>query len=82
MSVPDPSVLPNGGLPADVSAMVCPEAANPVFFGHYWLTGQPVLQAPNALCLDYSVGRDGPLVSCTMEGGSRLTLEKIKSHGD
>ncbi len=82
MSVPEPDDLPKGGLPADVSAMVYPETAKPVFFGHYWLTGQPVLQAPNALCLDYSAGKDGPLMSYGMDGDDRLTLEKIKCHGD
>jgi Calcineurin-like phosphoesterase len=35
----------------------------PVFFGHYWLSGALVLQAPNALCLDYSAGRGGPLLA-------------------
>lgn len=28
----------------------------PVFIGHYWLVGQPVLQSSNVACLDYSVG--------------------------
>lgn len=82
MSVPEPDDLPKGELPADVSAMVYPETAKPVFFGHYWLTGRPVLQAPNALCLDYSAGKDGPLMSYTMDGENPLTLDKIKHQGD
>jgi len=24
----------------------------PVFFGHYWMTGEPLLQKPNVCCLD------------------------------
>lgn len=39
-----------------------PADARPVFFGHYWLVGTPHLQAPNALCLDYSAGKGGPMV--------------------
>jgi hypothetical protein len=62
--------------------MVYPETAKPVFFGHYWLTGLPVLQASNALCLDYSAGRDGPLMSYGMNGDTPLTLEKVERHGD
>lgn len=46
------------GYPADAAAM---------FFGHYWLTGEPKRQSHNALCLDYSAGRDAPLVACRME---------------
>jgi hypothetical protein len=61
MSVPDPGELPVTAPPAEVQKAIYPENAKPVFFGHYWLTGAPVLQAPNALCLDYSAGMDGPL---------------------
>jgi hypothetical protein len=27
----------------------------PVLFGHYWETGEPMLTAPNAACLDFGV---------------------------
>jgi hypothetical protein len=37
--------------------------AKPVFFGHYWLPGPPELELPNALCLDFSAGKDGPLAA-------------------
>jgi hypothetical protein len=40
----------------------------PVFFGHYWFTGTPRIEATNALCLDYSAGKDGPLVAYQFEG--------------
>ena len=43
--------------------------AKPVFFGHYWLPGPPVLELPNALCLDFSAGKDGPLAACRMDQG-------------
>lgn len=69
MSVPDPTELPINSIPASVSDMTYPKAAKPVFFGHYWLTGEPVLQAPNALCLDYSAGKEGPLIAYRMEEG-------------
>ena len=55
-----------------------PASAKPVFFGHYWLTGEPVLQSPNALCLDYSAGKDGPLVAYRWEDGEEaLSLERV-----
>lgn len=34
-----------------------------VFFGHYWLTGEPKPQKSNVCCLDYSVAYDGKLVA-------------------
>ncbi|MEZ5751592.1 MAG: hypothetical protein R3D60_06390 [Paracoccaceae bacterium] len=49
-----------------------PVHERPVFFGHYWLSGDPVLQAPNALCLDYSAGKDGPLVTYELHPGEML----------
>ena len=77
MSVPDPSVLPDSPLPPQVTAMAYPATDKPVFFGHYWLTGTPVLQAPNALCLDYSAGRDGPLTTYLHAPDTPLSLSRI-----
>lgn len=37
----------------------------PVFFGHYWITGNPVLQQENLCCLDYSAGKGKKLVCYT-----------------
>jgi len=34
-----------------------------VFFGHYWLKGQPSLYKDNICCLDYSVAKKGKLVA-------------------
>lgn len=67
MSVPDPTELPINALPASVCKKTYPQNAKPVFFGHYWLTGKPALQASNALCLDYSAGKDGPLLAYRLE---------------
>lgn len=50
--------FPEGCLPG------YPLDAVPVFFGHYWFTGEPVLQGPNAACLDYSVGNPGGALCC------------------
>lgn len=55
-----------------------PASANPVFFGHYWMTGTPVLQTSSALCLDYSAGKDGPLIAYRWEAGhEELSLERV-----
>jgi len=35
----------------------------PVFFGHYWLKETPKIENSNAICLDYSVAKQGNLVA-------------------
>ena len=62
--------------PVDVAAL--PEASyyrdeTPVFFGHYWLRGEPRLLTPHSVCLDYSVARGGELVGYRWHGEQVLT---------
>jgi len=70
MSVPESVQLPTTELPTEISSAVYSRDAKPVFFGHYWMTGQPIQQAANALCLDYSAGKDGPLIAYQIEEAS------------
>jgi hypothetical protein len=39
-----------------------------VFFGHYWLKGQPSLYKDNICCLDYSIAKGGKLVAYRLNG--------------
>ena len=81
MSVPDINQLPDSPLPNDLLTTIYLPGDKPVFFGHYWLTGEPELQSANALCLDYSAGTDGPLVTYTHNSDSQdLTLENVAIH--
>ncbi len=59
----DPALLPNPDYYT--------EHDKPVFFGHYWLKGTPILQRSNVCCLDYSVAKNGELVGYRVgkEGG-------------
>lgn len=43
--------------------------APPVFFGHYWFSGQPQIISENAVCLDYSAARAGALVAYRLAVG-------------
>jgi hypothetical protein len=53
----------------------------PVFFGHYWQTGEPQLKADNICCVDYSAGRKNKLACYSLDwdrkgsplGGDRFT---------
>ncbi len=51
----------------------------PVFFGHYWLSGEPRVECSVAVCLDYSIAKDGALVAYRWSGEDHLTPENIKS---
>ena len=44
----------------------------PVFFGHYWLKGEPSLYKDNICCLDYSVAKEGKLAAYRHNGESKL----------
>lgn len=81
MSVPDINALPDTPLPDNLLRAAYPIDDKPVFFGHYWMSGEPELQSANALCLDYSAGTVGPLVTYTHTAGSReLSLENVAIH--
>lgn len=67
------SILPGLGLaeigyPAVGSPEYYGPGEKPVFFGHYWLRGAPVLQQSNVACLDYSVAKGGKLVGYRFAG--------------
>ncbi len=81
ISVPDPEQLPDWKLPDEILTSAYPSDASPVFLGHYWMEGDPVLQAENALCLDYSAGFDGPLVSYEAQPDRyTLSLDWLRVH--
>jgi hypothetical protein len=59
----------------DVAAL--PDASyyrdeTPVFFGHYWLRGEPRILTPHSVCLDYSVAKGGELVAYRWESEAEL----------
>jgi hypothetical protein len=59
-----------------------PYQGPPVFFGHYWRTGLPTILSKNSACLDYSVGKNGPLVAYRWNGESELKDEHLESFGN
>jgi hypothetical protein len=81
ISVPDLAELPQSPLPREVVIDSYSPDAKPVFFGHYWLSGAPILQAPNALCLDYSAGRDGPVTTYSVDVAMHeFSLDRVVQH--
>ena len=48
-----------------------------VFFGHYWLKGEPSIYRNNICCLDYSVAKGGKLVAYRFNGETQLDKKNL-----
>ncbi|MGV8944892.1 MAG: metallophosphoesterase [Lutibacter sp.] len=48
-----------------------------VFFGHYWLKGEPSLYKDNICCLDYSIAKGGKLVAYRLNGENILDRSNL-----
>jgi hypothetical protein len=48
------------------------ENEKPVFFGHYWKTGNPEIQAHNVCCVDYSIAKCNKLTAYRYNGEQKL----------
>ena len=52
-------------------------SGSPVFIGHHWFSGQPLIELPKLACLDWSAAKDGPLVAYRWDGESELSNDKL-----
>jgi hypothetical protein len=48
-----------------------------VFFGHYWLQGEPSFYRENICCLDYSIAKGGKLVAYRLDGETALSHKNL-----
>lgn len=69
------NTLPDIRLPETYSPQAI--SGSPVFVGHYWFTGRPVVQTPKVACLDYSAAKDGPLVAYRWCGEASLSSKNF-----
>lgn len=49
----------------------------PLFFGHYWLQGQPSPVSERTACVDYSVAKGGKLVAYRFAAGEPLSSDNF-----
>jgi hypothetical protein len=70
LTVPEKSMhqIPN----TEIDNVYLYNSEKPVFFGHYWMSGQPKLQSNKVACTDYSAGKNGQLVAYRWSGESEL----------
>ena len=64
-------------LPAPEHVRLGAAGDKPIFFGHYWMRGEPSLQSDNAVCVDYSAGKGGPLVAYRWDQGAPLAASRF-----
>ena len=68
-------------LPVEISNLKASDYYLPddkkVFFGHYWLKGEPSLYKQNICCLDYSVAKNGKLVAYRLDNEKVLETNKF-----
>ncbi|WP_066160921.1 metallophosphoesterase [Hydrogenophaga pseudoflava] len=70
MPEPERQLLPD--LPLNAKAKPVYDKSKPVFYGHYWMQGDPVLQGSHFACVDYSAGKGGPMVAYRWKGEQSL----------
>lgn len=58
--------LPDHSIPEH--ALLGHDGGTPLFFGHYWLTGNPAQLSEKAACVDYSIAKGGKLVAYRWDG--------------
>ena len=62
--------LPDAIIPADI--LPPPTSDKPLFFGHYWFSNTPAPLSATLACVDYSAGKQGPLVAYCWDGEPTL----------
>lgn len=67
--------IPDSELPRDYRY----HEGKPVFFGHYWLKDRPEITAPNAVCLDFSVAKEGYLTAYRWSDEREITKDSLVS---
>ena len=78
LALPYYESIPNVPVPASSDfGTIYGVEEKPVFFGHYWLKGQPVIQRENICCLDFSVAKEGHLAAYRFDGEQVLDNDKI-----
>lgn len=49
----------------------------PIFLGHHWFSGHPVIESKKLACLDWSAAKNGPLVAYRWDGEDELSNKKL-----
>ncbi len=61
--------------PAEIK--LTPVRGSPVFVGHHWFSGHPVIESEKLACLDWSAAKGGPLVAYRWDGEQVLSNMKL-----
>jgi hypothetical protein len=67
--------LPDDPLPPGTEILL--DDSKPLFFGHYWMKGNPVLTSPTRACLDFSIAKGGVLCAYRFDGETELHADRL-----
>ncbi len=68
---------PLGDLRLPARDRIVPGGTKPVFFGHYWMAGEPRLLSGDRACLDFSVAAGGVLCAYSHDGEPTLEPARL-----
>jgi 5'(3')-deoxyribonucleotidase len=75
--IPCPDALKFNPIPSD-KHFPCYQGTKPVFFGHYALKYDPILENPMAICTDYNITHRGKLTACRIQLSDHgITMEFV-----
>ena len=75
--IPCPEELKRQSIPSD-KHFASYEGTKPVFFGHYSLKYDPIIENPLAICTDYNITHGGNLTACRInQSGNDITIEFV-----
>jgi hypothetical protein len=64
--------------PIPAHAVIGHDGGTPLFFGHYWQTGNPHPLSDKAACVDYSIARGGKLAAYQWDGEPILDRDQFR----
>lgn len=70
---------PLGDMPFPNADRIVPGNGKPVFFGHYWMSGEPRLLSADRACLDFSVAAGGVLCAYSHDDEPALDPRRLTS---
>ncbi|MDR2789110.1 MAG: metallophosphoesterase [Candidatus Accumulibacter sp.] len=75
--LPDEERAKLPGHPVPSHVLIGHDGGKPVFVGHYWLTGEPILLSDKIACVDFSVANGGRLAAYRWDGEQTLDARRL-----
>jgi hypothetical protein len=77
LPLPEGRYILDKGLEWPADLVIAKIEGSPIFVGHHWFSGHPLIESPKLACLDWSAAAGGPLVAYRWDGEQTLRNEKL-----